>query len=311
MTRSRVPALVGLAAATAATAVLAGTTVPSADAARAPKAAAATTDTAGLKVIGMSAPAGMWSQRIKEVGACGVSARRVFANLQSDGKAQSSVIAQAVAAHQMPVISYKVANVDTLINGGYDSWLKATRSYLAGLNVPVTVTFWHEPYGDMDPAKFRAGSQKFLDIMKSTATPNIKVGPILNGWLLDNKVSDFASFTSKSLLTQWDFVAVDSYQSGTASAPGNKLPARAVPLLATWMDQQGFGDKPIGLGEYNGFTGAAIKAAGDAILSTPEAWFGLAWNSDGGTKYAPLEGDRLTEFKKTKADARALHDSGC
>jgi hypothetical protein len=307
MKRARVSALAGLAAVAA---LITTTPALSADAAPAPRTAAATTAPAP-KVIGMSAPAGMWSQRISEVGACGVSARRVFANLQSDGRAQSSVISQAVAARQMPVISYKVPSVDTLINGGYDSWLKATHSYLAGLNVPVTVTFWHEPSGDMDPAKFRAGSQKFLDIMKSSTTPKIEVGPILNGWLLDNKVAEFTSFTSKSLLTQWDFVAVDSYQSGTAAAPGTKLPARAVPLLATWMDQQGFGSKPIGLGEYNGFTAAAIKAAGEAILSTPEAWFGLAWNSDGGTKYAPLEGDRLAEFVKTKADSRALHDSGC
>ncbi len=82
---------------------------------------------------------------------------------QSDGKAQSTVIAQAVAAGMMPVISYKVANVDTLINGGYDAWLTATRKYLDSLNVQVTATFWHEPHGDMDPADFRAGSQKFLD----------------------------------------------------------------------------------------------------------------------------------------------------
>ena len=59
------------------------------------------------------------------------------------------------------------------------------------------------------------------------------------------------------------------------------MPARAVPLLANWMDAQGFPDKPIGLGEYNGHTAAAIKAAGEAILSTPEVWFGLAWNSTG------------------------------
>ena len=249
----------------------------------------------------MSAPSNLWDQRIKEVGACGVQARRVFASLDSTGKNQSSIIQQAVKAGMMPVISYKVPNVDTLISGGYDSWLKATKNYLDSLDVQVTVTFWHEPHGDVDPADFRAGSQKFLTLMKA---PDIAVGPILNGWLLDNKVSTFASFTSPSLLSQWDFVAVDSYQSGTAEAPGDKLPARAVPLLAKWMDDQGYPNKPIGLGEYNGHTAKAIAAAGEAILSTPEAWFGLAWNSDTDT-YSPLTGDRLTEFQKTKADARA------
>ena len=257
-----------------------------------------------VKVVGMSAPSNLWNQRITEVGACGVEARRVFASLQSDGKAQSTVIKQAVTAGMMPVISYKVANVDTLINGGYDAWLTATRTYLDSLNVQVTATFWHEPHGNMEPAQFRAGSQKFLTMMKA---PDIAVGPILNGWLLDRQVSTFASYTSPSLLSQWDFVAVDSYQNGTQAAPGKLMPARAVPLLENWMDAQGFPDKPLGLGEYNGHTAAAIKAAGAAILSTPEVWFGLAWNSNTET-YSPLVGDRLAEYKKTKADARAQKD---
>ena len=306
MKRAPLMALAGLVTATA---VLGTTPVLSAQAAPAPQEPAAATAPAP-KVVGMSAPSSLWSQRINEVGSCGVEARRVFASLQSNGRAQATVIEQATAAGMMPVISYKVPSVATLLAGGYDSWLEATRSYLDSLDVPVTVTFWHEPHGDMDPADFRAGSQKFLDLMKSSTTPQIKVGPILNGWLLDNKVSTFAGYTSPSLLEQWDFVAVDSYQNGTVSQPGSRLPARAVPLLASWLDQQGFPDKPIGLGEYNGFTAAAMEAAGEAILSTPEAWFGLAWNSQG-DKYAPLAGDRLTAFQATKADARALHDGDC
>ena len=145
----------------------------------------------------------------------------------------------------------------------------------------------------MDPADFRAGSQKFVTLMKA---PDIAVGPILNGWLLDNQVSTFASYTSPSLLSQWDFVAVDSYQSGTPPRAGHQLPARAIPLLATWMDGQGFPDKPIGLGEYNGHTAEAVAAAGEAILSTPEVWFGLVWNST--ERFSPLTGTRLTEFKE-------------
>jgi len=297
----------------AATAIL--TTVPAQSATAAPAAgtapvaAAAPAPAPAKKIVGMSAPADLWSQRIKEVGTCGVEARRVFASLQSNGRSQSTLIEQAVANGMMPVISYKVPSVDVLLSGGYDSWLKATRTYLDGLDVPVTVTFWHEPYGDMDPADFRAGSQRFIDLVRTT---DIKVGPILNGWLLDNKVSDFSSFTSKSLLTQWDFVAVDSYQNGTTDAPGKKLPARAIPLLASWLDGQGFPDKKIGIGEYNGFSGSAIKAAGEAILSTPEVWFGLAWNSAAGdSKFAPLDGERLTEYTKTKSDARAVRDAGC
>jgi hypothetical protein len=275
-----------------------------ASAAPAPSKAAAP---AGKKVIGMSAPSKHWNQRLTAVGSCGVEARRIFADLASNGRGQSKLIEQAVKAGMMPVISYKVPSVATLNAGGYDSWLKATRDYLTGLDTQVTATFWHEPHGNMSAAAFKAGSQRFLDKVKA---PNVAVGPILNGWLLDNQVSTFASYTSPALLAAWDFVAVDSYQNGTAAAPGKLLPARAVPLLAEWMDKQGFPDKRIGLGEYNGFTGEAIRAAGDAILSTPEAWFGLAWNSS--TKiHAPLTGDRLKGFQATKADPRALKRAGC
>ncbi len=254
-----------------------------------------------VKVVGMSAPSNLWNQRITEVGACGVEARRVFASLAV--RRQGPVHDHQAGRHRGHDAGHLLQGRqrDTLISGGYDAWLTATRNYLDSLNVQVTATFWHEPHGDMEPAQFRAGSQKFLTLMKA---PDIAVGPILNGWLLDRQVSTFASYTSPSLLSQWDFVAVDSYQNGTQAAPGKLMPARAVPLLENWMDAQGFPDKPLGLGEYNGHTAAAIKAAGAAILSTPEVWFGLAWNSNTET-YSPLVGDRLAEYKKTKADARA------
>lgn len=272
-----------------------------------PAAGTTTPTTTAKKIIGISAPDKLWSQRLGEVGACGVEARRIFGELQADGRSRSGTIEAAVKAGMMPVVSYKVPSVATLIAGGYDSWLTATKNYLSSLGVQVTATFWHEPYGDMTPAEFRAGSQRFLDRVKA---PNVAVGPILNGWLLDRQVSVFASFTDQSLLTGWDFVGVDSYQGGTLTKPGPMMPARAVPLLAKWLDGQGFPDKRIGLGEYNGYSGDAMRIAGEHILSTPELWFGLAWDSTG-DKYAPLDGDRLTAFRETKADARVLHEGNC
>jgi hypothetical protein len=83
------------------------------------------------------------------------------------------------------------------------------------------------------------------------------------------------------------------------------MPARAIPLLARWMDSVGQPDKPIGLGEYNGYSARAIAEAGEMMLSTPELWFGLVWNNEG-TTYSPLAGDRIAAFQQTKADARAL-----
>ncbi|UFN45974.1 DNRLRE domain-containing protein [Nocardioides okcheonensis] len=253
------------------------------------------------KVIGMSAPTNLWAQRIQEVGAQGVTARRIFADLSASGSSQLPLIRETIADGMMPVISYKVPDPAALANGSYDTWLSTLRSQLTGLGAPVTATFWHEPNGDMDPAVFRAASLKFFNLVDA---PSIAVGPILNGWLLDRRVSDFAAFTDATLLNKWEFVAVDSYQNGTAAAPGDLLPARAVPLLASWMDSVGHPNKPLGLGEYNGHTAQAVAEAGESILSTPELWFGLAWNSTAGA-YSPLVGDRITAFQRTKADPRA------
>lgn len=260
--------------------------------------------TTAEKLIGMSAPSSLWSTRISEVGAKGVKARRIFADLTSTGRDQSAVIDQAVAAGMLPVVSYKVPSVATMNAGGYNAWLDAVNSYLGGLGVPVVASYWHEPNGDMSGAEFQTGSQIFLN---HVTAKNISVGPILNGWLLDSKVSTFASFTSPSLLSQWDFVAVDSYQAGTVDAPNAaKYGGRAVPLLATWLKAQGHPDMPIGVGEYNGYTADSLAKGGQAILSTPQVWFGLVWNSEGGLGHV-LTGDRLTAYQSTKADPRALN----
>jgi hypothetical protein len=252
----------------------------------------------------MSAPGDLWGQRISEVGACGVEARRIFGSLQSDGRSSAKTIEQAIAAGMLPVISYKVPSVATLNSGGYDSWLTATRKYLESLNVQVSVTFWHEPHGDMETADFRAGSQKFLDLVQA---PDIAVGPILNGFLLDNREADFRAYTSPALLEAWDFVGVDIYQAGTESNPGESA-ARGVTNLEEWMDKQGHPDKPIAIGEYNGYSPKALAEAGEAILSTPEVWFGLVFNSDHGAKGNVLDGEEITAFKETKADERAKQD---
>ena len=254
------------------------------------------------KLIGMSAPATVWDKRIQEVGANGVRARRIFADLSASGSSQLPLIRRAIADGMTPVISYKVPNPATLANGGYDTWLATLRTQLNDLNAPVTATFWHEPEGDMDPAVFRAASLKFFDGVDS---PDIAVGPILNGWLLDRRVADFASYTDANLLNKWEFVGVDSYQSGTPANPGTDMPVRAIPLLENWMDSVGHPDTPLGVGEYNGFSAKAVADAGEILLSTPEVWFGLAWNSTAGV-HVPLTGDRITAFQNTKADPRAM-----
>lgn len=272
----------------------------------APASASWTVNTsAPLKIIGMSAPVSDWSQRLAEVGPAGVNARRIFGDIVSNGRSQQALIEQAIAQGHTPVVSYKVASPSAFAAGTSDAaGLAATRAYLESLGVELTATWWHEPHGDMTAAQFRDGSARFMAAMQ---TPNIKVGPILNGWLLDNQVSTWTSYTSPALLDGWDFLGVDTYQAGTTAAPDNsKLPGRAVPLAASWLAGQGHASMPIVVGEYNGFTTAAIQYAGETVLSSPNVWIACVWNSSGGLG-VPLSGARLAAFQATKADPRALN----
>ena len=131
----------------------------------------------------------------------------------------------------------------------------------------------------------------------------VKVGPFLNGWLLDRQVSTFASYTDAELLDGWDFVGIDTYEGGTIDAPGQPKPADRIPLLVAWLKSVGQAGKPTALGEWNGYSAATIAACGEAALSEPSMFLACFWNSTTGKGYT-LEGERLTAFKKTKADPR-------
>jgi len=266
------------------------------------------------KIIGMSTEPGAYDDLLTRVGPDGVEARRIyFPDITADGRGaafQNDLLMDTINSGQMPVISYKVKSISGLINGSYDAALDATREYLNGLGVQVTATFWHEPHGDMAPADFRAASQRFVDHMKA---PNVAVGPILNGWLLDSatNTAKFETYMDNTLLTAWDFVAVDTYQDGTNASPGTKMPGRAVTLLAAMLDRKGFPDKPIGVGEYNGLTADTVKSAGEIMLSTPEVWFALLWSGVGnssGTDWSMDDAD-VSAYKLTKDDNRAF--KGC
>lgn len=262
-------------------------------------------------IIGMSAPASMWSTRLAEVGATGITARRIFADLTSSGTDQSSLISAAVNAGMMPVVSYKLPSVSSAIAGSYDAWANAAAAYLASFNVPVAVTVWHEPHGDMTPLQYRHMTARFAPIFKRG---QVKYGPILNGWLLDNRRADFESYIGASssdntLVDAVDFVAIDTYQSGSYENQGDTFPSdRIAPLLDVLADR-GRATKPIGVGEFNCFWAEAVTESMQVFLNTPTLWFACLWNSDDtakdeGGKGVPLEGDRLTAFKTAKADPR-------
>jgi hypothetical protein len=78
-------------------------------------------------------------------------------------------------------------------------------------------------------------------------------------------------------------------------------PADRIPLLVNFEKKRGF-SHPLVVGEYNGYSGKSIRDAGQALLNTPQVWFGCMWNSTTGKGYT-LTGDRLTAFRETLADA--------
>lgn len=266
------------------------------------------------KVIGATAEFGMWDAVVAGAGEP-IFARRHYPILVASGKNKSADIEDSVAHGRMPVISYKPPTLagqtapDTagLLAGTYDAMIAASRDYLLSLNVPLTVSFWHEPHNEITPADYIAGATKFLDIFGDH--PNISHGPILNGFLLDSvaDTAKFKAFLPESLLARWDFVAADSYQNGTNAAPGTKMPGRVAPALVQALTDLGHPNMPIGVGEYNGLTAAAITDAGETFLSTPTLWFACLWvgvSNSNGVDWT-MDTPKWDAYKATKADARA------
>jgi hypothetical protein len=255
---------------------------------------------AGVPLIGMSAPAGAWARRVQQVGA-GLGARRIFADLAGGATSQLRLVEQAHAAGLLPVISYKVGgDVAGAVSGKYDDVAAQAAARLASYDKPTAVTFWHEPHGDMSAAQYAAASKQLLPAFKRG---QLKVGPLLNGWLLDNQQATFASYCPDELFDLWDWFGIDTYESGTMAAPGSRKPAERIPALVKFLQSRGRDGLPIGVGEYNGYSAKSIADAGEALLSTPNVWFGCVWNATGG-KGVELTGDRLTAFRSTLGDAR-------
>jgi hypothetical protein len=254
----------------------------------------------GTTLIGMSSPAGVWHHRSRAVGG-DLGARRIYADLAAGPGSQLRLVEQAHAAGMLPVISYKVGgDVAGAARGKYNAVAREAAARLASYGKATAVTFWHEPYGDMSGAQYAAASKQLLPIFRRG---KLKVGPILNGWLLDNKASTFSSYCPEDLFHLWDWFGIDTYESGTRQAPGSHKPADRIPALAAYLRRRGHGHLPIGIGEYNGYSARSIADAGEALLATRNVWFGCVWNSTGGKGYE-LTGDRLRAFRRTLGDRR-------
>lgn len=254
----------------------------------------------GATLIGMSAPASVWDERVRSVGA-GLGARRIFADLADGPDSQIRLVEDAHAAGMLPVISYKVGgDIAGAARGDFNATAKAAAARLASYGRATAVSFWHEPYGDMSGAQYTAASKQLLPAFRRG---RLKVGPILNGWLLDNQRATLTQFCPDELFRLWDWFGIDTYESGTMQEPGDHQPADRIPALSAYLKSRGHGHLPIGVGEYNGYSAASIRNAGEALFTTPNVWFGCLWNSTGGRGWE-LSGDRLTAFQKTLADRR-------
>ena len=257
---------------------------------------------AGTTLIGMSSPASLWAQRVSEVGP-GLGARRIFADLASGATSQLKLVEQAHAAGMLPVISYKVGgDASGAASGRFNAVAAEAAARLAAYGKPTAVTFWHEPNGDITPAQYVAASKQILPNFKRD---QLRVGPILNGWLLDRQQSTFAAFAPDEMLGLWDWFGIDSYQPGTMSSPNTSvMPVDRLTKLNDWLAAKGHADMPVGVGEYNGFSAEAIQGMGEGLLSRPNTWFGCVWNVDE-ARAGLLTGDRLAAFKQTLADPRS------
>jgi len=262
----------------------------------------APTPAAGAALIGMSAPASQWDQRVSEVGG-GLAARRIFGDLANGATSQIRIVERAHADGMLPVISYKVGgDINGAINGRFNAVAEQAATRLASYGLPTAVTFWHEPNPDITGAQYVAASKQLLPIFKRG---ELRVGPLLNGWLLNNQMATWSAYCPDELLDLWDWVGLDTYESGTPERPGSVKPADRIPALAAFLASRGYDHLPMAVGEYNGYSAETIAEAGETLLSTPNVWFGCVFNSDSGAKGEVLTGDRLTAFQNTLADPRS------
>lgn len=248
-------------------------------------------------LIGMSAPANEWDARLRETGP--VKARRLFGQLSST----SGLVTTAkneIAAGRYPVLSFKVPNNDWsgVASGTYDAQLRTLASSLAPLPGKVFVTLHHEPAGDGTSQDFAAMQRHALPILGAPA--NVDAGIIANGWWWSATNqgytdAEIAAWLPADVLALCDIVACDTYQAGDETKPGEDGGVKARRFSA-WASRVNV--PRLGIGEYNGFTAAAIKNAGDAILADPRYVFACVWNNTGGLGRI-LAGDRLTAFKAT------------
>jgi len=253
-------------------------------------------------LLGMSAPASLWDQRVREVGP-GLQARRIFL---SDFGASLRLAEQACADDMYPVISFKTGSYTwaQVAAGRADADLRALATRVNALPCDSFVAIHHEPAGDGAAADWAAMQVRALPIVGGPIGGKVSVGVIGNGWWWNAKGgytdAEIATYLPRAVLEVSDVIASDTYQANaTAEEPGSKIKR-----MGEWARRVG-GVRALGIGEFNGYTASAITSATNALAADPLFAWGLVWNSevgDGAGLGQPLSGDRLQAFKTALAN---------
>ena len=256
--------------------------------------------------VGMSAPRSQWEARLRETGP--VYARRLFGQLSSTS-GLVNLARSELAAGRMPVLSFKVPGNDWAgaANGRFDAQLRSLASQLDALPGQVFVAIHHEPNNDGTARNYAAMQRRVLPILAPPS--NVDAGVIVNGFWWSAAAAgmtdaEIAQWLPADVLRLAEVVGADTYQGGTSGAGGEDA-ATKIRRLSQWANRVGV--RRLGIGEYNGLTGAAIRAAGDAILADSRFVFATAFNSAENSRAGvnwQLTGDRLTAFKATLRASR-------
>jgi hypothetical protein len=246
--------------------------------------------------LGMSAPAGLWNTRVREVGS-GLQARRIFLGSFT---ASLSLPTQACRARMYPVISFKTGSYTwgQVARGKADAKLRSMARKLAALPCNVFVAVHHEPAKDGTP---RAWSR-----MQAHALPllgrykGVKVGVIANGWWWSRTnhrltKAQIAKWIPRSVIRVSDVIAADTYQSSVNGEEASVKMRR----MAHWARNVG-GVKALGIGEFNSPTAIGITHAVGRLAAEPLFAWGCVWNTNLGFARV-LTGARLTAFRKALA----------
>ena len=214
--------------------------------------------------------------RASEVGV-GLAARRIFADLASGPPSQIRTVEQAHADGMLPVISYKVGgDIDGAVSGRFNAVAEQAAARLASYGLPTAVTFWHEPNPDCLGCPVRRGQQAAAADLQAGRAAGRSAAERLAAGQPDG---DLVGLLPRRALRLWDWVGYRHLRARHPGAAGKRKPADRIPALAAFLRSRGF-DLPMAVGEYNGYSAADHRRAGEALLTTPNVWFGCVFNSD-------------------------------